>query len=96
MPGYHQRRSLQLNGTYSYDWRYPETGRRRLVSSQSLVRAGVWKVHGQGHKSHFDITAVLNRTTAVVAELERRHADRDILLVSTGAHSPSCRRASSV
>jgi len=27
---------------------------------------------------------VLNRTAAVVAELERRHADRDILLVSHG------------
>lgn len=48
--------------------------------------AGVWAADRAGRAGHGvePVTAVLDRTTAFVAEMERRHRDRDVLLVSHG------------
>jgi broad specificity phosphatase PhoE len=49
--------------------------------------ARVWTADegGAGHDANVETaTAVLDRTTALIADLERRYADRDILLVSHG------------
>ena len=57
-----------------------------LEGSATSNYARVWAADETGHADGNveTVVAVLDRTTALIAELERRHSGRDILLVSHG------------